>query len=361
MHDGNAANSGTQLSKIVMSSKHSMVIGTTSDVSPRILFWSLANGRLEHEIELGNRNWPLSIKESPDGEYLAVTLMRSNEIACYSISQKKWLWKRPLDEKVAGSSVQFRAGGTTIIFLGIDFLVTYDAQTGNIIKREQSPSGMKKEYVCLSSTGKYFAVWGPRYGHNDHFLGPFDYVKPKWITVRDTGSMTAVLETSKLLKPYKYCGGTFAPDDHSLVLGSLNGEVSVWSLQQGRVIREWQAYGKGAPLFQNAATGATVSSLTISRDGKFLASYGIDLDVDNRDSLFRVKIWDFISSSLLKTFEISDRGASCNHPFPMVFSADGKLFAIEQDKKLCLYDTTTWAVKWCAERNPDGTYYNDQH
>lgn len=360
MHDANAANSETQLSKLVMSSKHSMVIGTSSDLSPQILFWSLANGRLEHEIELGKKKWAYSITNSPDGEYLAVTFMLSNEIGFYSISQKKWLWKRPLEEKVVGTSVQFAADGTDIIVLGLDYLVTYNSRTGHIIKREQSPAGMKKEFACLSSTGRYFAVWGPRVGRNDDFLGPLDYVKPKWITVRDTGNMTAVLETSKLLKPYKYCGGTFAPDDHSLVLGSLNGEVSIWSLQQGKVIREWQAYGKGAPLFQNAATGATVSSLTISRDGKFLASYGIDLDVDNRDSLFRVKIWDFISSSLLKTFEISNRGASCNHPFPMVFSADGKLFAIEQEN-LCLYDTTTWAVKWCAERKPDGTYSKDQH
>jgi WD40 repeat protein len=340
-----ASNAYGALNNLVMDSQFSLLIGDSSE--EKILFWSLDSGKLEYEIALRYKEWVDEMVLSHDQNYLAVTLFKSSynvglsyTIGCYSIKERRWLWKNSLDESTADSSIQFTEDDAGIVFVGLRESAIYDVPTGTVLKRENSPSKIKKGYSCLSPTGKYLAVWGPTSGHNDDFFAPWDYLKPKWAFVYDIEKKETILEITKWLKPFKYCGGTFSSDEQYLLLGSANGIVLVWSIKEGKVVRGWRANGDSSSPFKRGASSYGIHSLTLSPDGRFLATM----------ELFKIKIWNFSNNNLLKVFNKLILGIEECSQYPMVFSRDGKLFALKQNESLCLYDTETWNKKWCVPR-----------
>ena len=69
---------------------------------------------------------------------------------------------------------------------------------------------------------------------------------------------------------------------------------------------------------------------------------------------FAIKIWDYSTNKLLHEFvNVISSNLGMGSGYPMAFSLDGKHFALEQQGKLCLYDTQTWQEKWCVFSWPE--------
>jgi len=67
-----------------------------------IRMWSVENGKLEDVIEFSRREEPKSIAVSTDGELMAAAFWNlpakgerygHSSIACYSLNEKKWVWR----------------------------------------------------------------------------------------------------------------------------------------------------------------------------------------------------------------------------------------------------------------------------
>jgi WD40 repeat protein len=340
----------TRLKNLMVNSQNSHLIGeATPDSGGIVKFWSLADGRLEQEIPLtarGHRDWSSSLALSPDGNNIAVTWLKSKGIGCYSIKENRWMWKKKLEGDIVDRSIQFTADSNRLIVLGWQGILTYDARTGDILKKQESLPGIGDGYSCLSSTARYAAVWGPRLGHDDDFLLPFSFLGAKWIHVFNVEQEKNVMDAAGLLKRYKNCGGAFTPDDGYVAIGSMDGIVRVLSINEEKVVKEWRAYGEDSISLRGSATPNHIDSLVFSRDGRFLATMGYEKG-------FVIKVWDYAGSKLLQTFEkVTDSGMLCGN-YPMIFTPDGEFFAFSQGGRLCLYATTTWTEKWCVNTHTD--------
>jgi len=336
----------TRLRNLVVNSQHSLLVGEAAPDSGGIIqFWSLADGRLEHEIPLaarGHRDWSSSLALSPDGNNIAVTWLKSKDIGCYSIKEKRWMWKKKLEGDIVDRSIQFTADNNRLIVFGWRGILTYDVRTGDILKKQESPSGIRDGYSCLSSTARYAAIWGPRLGHDDDLLQPFSLLGSKWIHVFNVEQEKNVMDAAGLLKRYKNCGGAFTPDEEYVAIGSMDGIVRVLSIKEDKVVKEWRAYGEDSINLKGGATPNHLDSLVFSHDGRFLATMGYEKG-------FVIKVWDYATSKLLQTFEkVTHSGMLCDN-YPMTFTPDGEFFAFSQGGRLCLYATTTWTEKWCVD------------
>jgi hypothetical protein len=230
---------------LLANNQHSTLIGSIGGHGGAIAFWPFSSGRLEHLVYLGEKNWVSDIALSRDGNLIALKLFGHNdlyEIGIYSIKERKWLWKKRDEwEFIPSDPIQFLPDNKSFIVLGFERMITFDTLTGVVLKNEKSPSEIRKGYHCLSPTGRYAAAWGPREKHSE--VGPpFNYLSKKWVFVFDIIQGKVILETGKLLKPYKNCGGTFTPDEKYLVLGSM-GEWLAFGLSSTR-----KSPGSGEPL-----------------------------------------------------------------------------------------------------------------
>lgn len=317
-----------------------------------IRFWSIDDGRLRNIIELGKGESAWIITFSHAGNLMAVA-----DIGCYSFKENRWLWKfkwlddRPgLDEifRLRAESMIFTPDDTKIFVAGSAYFLVYDSKTGEILEKKGGPFQDYPEIEgcairsAFSPSGNLLAVW-QEFSTAAHGGWWKRFKVNKWVTVWDTNKNQVV---SRLEKPKsEMCPGVFSTDEREIAFGSRDGQIRVYSIPEQKLVREWKAHSrskdsKGYPF-------PVIISLALSSGSKYLASKGFG---DGGDE---IKIWHFQKGELAHEFHNVASEINCM-AYPMAFSPDGKYFALEQQGKLCLYDTQTWQEKWCVHSSAKG-------
>jgi WD40 repeat protein len=326
-----------------------------------IRFWSINDGKLETIIRLTIPEFAPRIAVSHDGSLIAVALFNispqlGNDVGCYSIKEKKWLWKYkwvedrpPFDRSLrfTAENMIFTPDDRKIIAAGVAYLVISDARTGEVLERRREPfKDYPGLYGCeirnaLSPSSRYLAIW-QEFSTAAHGQWWKRFRVNKLVTIWD-------IEENKFIASWKKqesqsCAAVFSADEKEIVFCSNDGYIRVWSIIEQKVIRQWQAHSK--------STGSKdypfpeIHFLTLSPDGKYLATKGI---VENGQA---IKIWDFLTGRLVHEFGMKSGGLNCG--YPMAFSPNGKYFGFERCGNLCLYDTQTWQEKWCIPTYTEG-------
>jgi len=353
--DGDGIN---RLESLFVIPQSSLVVGNcATEPAGSIRFWSLEDGKLKHVIKLDVREWAHSLTISHDGNSIVVSLLKSNEIGCYSIKDKKWLWKTKWIEKsVTGNSIQFTADDRRVIVLGFKNSVQFDARTGSILKKREDASRFSGGHslgsvplMTLSSSGRYAAVWQGRLEHNE--WSPKAVFENKWAVIWDLEESKIIADVGGKVTRYKNCGGTFDPTGKYLLLGSMDGHIRVWAIADQTMVKEWQVYSseRKTPFDSDAAPYA-ISSMIFSSDGRLLATMGSD----KVPSTANIKIWDYSNNKLVHEFDDVTRIMGLCNVYPMAFGPEGKTFAFEKKGQLCVYETGTWKEEWCVDSWPEG-------
>lgn len=320
------------------------IVGTVnSHPNPSIRFWSSSNGELKEIIELEKKQWAVALAVSNDGKFLAVSLL-GNQIGCYSLTEKKWLWKENwLGKSTVRNSMKFTLDDRRIVVVGKNNIVIFDAMTGAILKNQEDSrsfsAGFPEQVTrnhALSPSTKYAAFWQGNLEHNE---GPL-YSKNIWVVVRDIENEKTISKQGNIQKKYKNCSAVFSPDEKSLLLGSMDGRVRLWSIIDQKVIKEWPIHEfADLGFFKQNPDPYGIDAILFSPDGYQLATM----------ANFGIKIWDYKANRLIHEFPhvISSSQPMCAG-YPMSFSRDSKYFLFEKQGQLCLYDTKTWKEKWCV-------------
>lgn len=166
-----------------------------------------------------------------------------------------------------------------------------------------------------------------------------------------------------------------SPDGRRLVSGDDSGDVFVWEVATGKVVRRLRAhmgivdlaFSPDSRLLAVAAykplvvweveTGRQVlslsgdpardpyfSNLAFSPDGKQLAAIAHAYDPRTKQWTITVVVWDMTSGALvheLPALQVIPKGGGVDN-VPVAFSPDGKLLAAGSDDGLKLWDTSTW-------------------
>jgi WD40 repeat protein len=344
------------LGKLCFVSDNDLIVAVCgSDPNGSVRFWSTNEGTLKEVWDLGRHQWGGPIAVSNNGNLVVIEIFPKNETACYSLREKKWLWRVNWVERgVVGNDMRFTPDDRKLVVVGFKEIVTYDAKTGAILQRQQDSKGFCAGFSrfntrssAISQSARYAAFWQGRKEAHEKWSASMNI----WAVVRDIEAEKVIAKQEKMKQKYKNCSGTFTPDEKDLVLGSLGGHLRVWSITEQKVIREWIAYGSGeSDPFQKTPSFDAVGSMTFSRKGEYLATMGF-----LKGSGFAIRIWDYSSSKLIHEFvRVSSSGHSMGDQYPMAFSPDGRYFAFEQQGQVCLYDTQNWQEKWCVLSWPEG-------
>jgi WD40 repeat protein len=192
-----------------------------------------------------------------------------------------------------------------------------------------SPDGRR-----LASTDGSRAVrlWGPTAGAlvtelSDQLVEPHALTfSPDSRFVSVAGGRDVYLWEASTGKPrhtFRHCSGTnrhlaFAPDGKRLFGSAIDGTITAWDVESGKMIMTWQAHS------------ASVTALCVSPDGQCVAS-GADFPEN------AVRLWDAASGREMATL----RGHK-NLVHYLVFSHDGsQLVSVCSDQTARLWDRST--------------------
>jgi WD40 repeat protein len=337
-----------KLRKIYFIPQRDLIVGTcSSELNGSIRFWSIDDGKLKDVLDLGKGEWASFLAVSNNGNLIVVGLLAKNEIACYSLTEKKWLWRvNWLDKGVVDIVMRFTTDDQKVVVVGFRNIVTYDAKTGAILQRQEDSEGFSDGFPnyrtrnnAISPSARYSAFWQGNLEHDEGWWSS----KNIWVLVRDIEKEKAIAKQGKIQEKYKNCSAIFSSDEKNLLLGSMDGYVRVWSIAEQKVIREWKVYWLDEPISFKESGGApnAIHSMTFSPNGRHLATIG---HLKGRSA---IRIWDYTTKKLLYEFDGIYLTLPMCSGYPMAFSPDGKYFALEQQGKLCLYDIQAWQEKWC--------------
>jgi WD40 repeat protein len=341
------------LEKLYFIPQHDLIVGACgSQPNGSIRFWSIDEARLKEVLDLGKGTWANSMVVSNNGSLIVASLLGKREIACYSLTERKWLWRVLWVEKgVAGIAMQFSIDDRKVVVVGYRNIVTYNALTGVILERQEDSRSFSNGFPRgrtrnngISPSARYAAFWQGDLEHDEGWWSSGNI----WVLVHDIETGKVLAKQGKVQEKYKNSSAAFTPDEKNLVLGSMDGCVRIWSILEQKVIREWRAYGadeEPVPFRRNPSPNE-IHSMTFSPAGRYLATIG------HLRGGSAVRIWDYTTNKMIHEFAdvISSPWPMC---YPMAFSADGKYFALEQQGQLCLYDTQNWQEKWCIFSWPE--------
>jgi WD40 repeat protein len=325
-----------------------LVATCSSEPNESIRFWSIDNGNLKEVLDLGMNDWATSLAVSNGGDVIAVAFLSRGETGCYSLKEKRWLWKvSRVSKAVFGNSMRFTPDDKKLVVVGVTNIVIYDAHTGAVLQKQEDSKRFSDgfpNYIArlgaISPSGRYAGFWhGYPLVHGETWASSRNI----WVLVRDIEREKTIAKQGKIQEKYKNCSATFTPEEKNLLLGSMDGYVRVWSIADQKVIREWRAYGTGEVqvAFKEMPWPYRIESMTVSPDGRYLATMG-----PHTSKGFTVRIWDYSSNKMIHEFvDVGPNLTMCSG-YAMAFSPDGKYFALEQRGNLCLYDTQTWQRKW---------------
>jgi WD40 repeat protein len=304
-----------------------------------IYFWSTENGRLDHSVSFSKHILPERFDISRDGSRIVVIFSdhtqpekRSLWLGCYSLLEKKWLWKSKWgsNEKEVPQVVRFLPNGRSILTLGYFSVWYYDAETGHRINEQRA---LLKEYPVyrwalrssyVSPSGRYLVIWQEK---------PYEGLARgmnKFVTVWD---LTAGKEVARWKKPDCECQiATFTPDEQSVVFGCKDGYVRERSIKKQSLVRELKTSGE-------------VVSVVFSPNGRYLAA-----NSGRRD----ITVFDYATQRTLQNFHSPgwEYTVIGGEQYPMAFSSDSELMALWDKGRVCIYSTITWEEKWCVVPRP---------
>jgi WD40 repeat protein len=343
------------LGKLYFIPQRDLIVAVCGSVpNGSIRFWSINDGKLMETLDLGKGVWADSMAVSNSGNLVAIALFPKNETMCYTVPEKKLLWNvKWLEKGIVDNAMRFTPDDRKLVAVGFKNIVTYDAETGTLLERQEDSKGFSGGFPryrtrnnAISPSARYAAFWKGNLEHDEGWWSS----KNIWVVVRDIETRKTISKQGKIQEKYKNCSAVFTRDDDNVVLGSMDGHVRVWSIKEQRISREWQAFwdDKPSPFEKNPAPN-NINSMLFSREGQYLATMGFDIK-----SRFAIRIWEYSSNKLIHEFTdvISSSLGMCSG-YPMAFSLDGKYFALEQQGQLCLYDTQNWEEKWCVLSWPE--------
>lgn len=328
----------------------------------KISFFSIEEGKEINSILLDVGEDGGKTASSHDGKLIGIgstvwgeqisSGLQSIRIACYSIAQNKWLWRANWPDweethKDVIQSVIFTRDDRRIVAAGKRSVVVYDATTGEVLRKWRDPF---KDYpnwrfdvtqVAFSANGRYLVIWQEyKPWHLNDYL--FWFMVNREVTVWDIQQDKLV---ARWRKPEElYWGGVLSDE---VIFGSRDGYIRIWSISEQKMLRKWKAYW-GRDGYNRYAYSSHLMALTVSQDGKYIATkgYGVDRPRDQDTVKNVIKIWNLETERFIREFADIEYGVFGK--YPMVFSSDSRYFAFDQKGRLCLYDAQTWERKWCV-------------
>jgi WD40 repeat protein len=319
----------------------SVLVGTTyfgGDGQEHIFFWSFPEQERSFIVDLRKNEWVEHIAKNCDDDRIVISTYcldrnrMSPYLGCYSLSQRKWIWKVYAfhQQEIYVEKISFSDEGKKVLVLDRTQIYTLDAETGKIIRNNEA---LRNEYpvrnkvdthAFFSPKGKYCCIWQT-----------FIRESPLFDWLHSEGNQELALwdmeKNQMVLKMTNSNIGTaaawFSNSEDSLFLSHFDGSVSVWFIPNGKKVFEWKVGTSG------------LWYLFSDKGGRFIGTY----------SLERVKIWNY--PYVAPVMEFQDIIDMTSHIWednsPMCLSDDGKFFAIEKLGVLYLYETTSWKEIWC--------------
>lgn len=277
-----------------------------------IRLWSVENGKLEDFIEFSRRERPESIDVSPDGDLMTVAFWNLPEkgeryghssIACYSLNEKKWVWRKDWPSKFDGArKVKFSSDGLKVTVIGVKYIHVYDAWAGEELEVIGEPLkdypiiGMSVRGSVLSPSGRYFVVWQEKPPPGHHILGRL--IANQWVAVWDLQTRKQIARWGK--PQYVNSCAVFTKDEKNILFGS-GGHIRVWSVEKRDMILDW-------------SVGATaIDYLQFSDDYRYFAIFG-------GGQKFQIIIFDYPEKKEIHRFSGFVVCMGRENPFPWLFS-----------------------------------------
>ncbi len=301
----------------------------------------------------------ISVSYSPDGRFLAVGFHKDGA--------ELWDVKRKCRVKVLAPPgrttrcVYDPTGARLAVYredgnndADRDAIVLWNARTHEKETELPAPDGFAPSYdvrhLAFSRNGEMVAAY---------FQGYPDEVRGNcYVAVWDVATGRALWHKKAEKTGAAYSGFVgavcFGPDDKTLFVGDFDGRIYCRDVRDGSELSKWQAYGNKKEKKEKRETGSGLACLTLSPDGRLLAS-----SAAYRDPV--VKLWD------AETGE--PRGVLTGHQSwvaSLQFSADGrKLYSAGSDTTLRIWDVDEltlddsrgghWGSIGCLSLSPDGT------
>lgn len=297
---------------------------------------SIAKLKVEFDLSPGDAS---ALDWSPDGKFLAVSGILNSEVKVFDVQNKKLSLTL---KKLAGGSQgiaygpdgHFIAAGQafTQSLKGVSIFV-WDAKTGVLVKSITGPFPIDKPansvtYLAFSPDGRYLAV-----GYYGNFPYPGDN-----IYLYDTRSWAPFKSFGDAKAPAKG-GFVFSPDGQHIAHGTLSGEIRIWGVASGQLIRTIVAHSDHVESFAYSPDGKRIVSGTAtgSTRGHLNQATRKFVTVKNEE---QVRIFGMANDKPLRTIE-----GFTNSVRVLVFSREGKyLVSGSDDKTIKIWETGKWEV-----------------
>ena len=295
-------------------------------INGQIAMWNCHSGQNEYPVFQTPDSWISDIVFSPDGQQF-VTCSGAATIWQTATGEPTGLRLEPgpycfQDTEIKSAAFspdgKWLATGTD----GEHCVLLWQLSDGQMVRKlGQFESAITKlafspDGTSLATASKYFpgiSLWSATTGERMAHLA---CKQPRTLQFSPDGMTLAFTETNesgiRLWKPNRNTNptvlevshdiecGVLSDDGRHLVTGDEDGEVSLWDIESAKKIRQWN-------------DSKNVWHVAISRDRRFVASSSL---LGNQ-----IRLWDFQSDELLKTFEISEHLSSFD------ISPDGCLLA----------------------------------
>jgi WD40 repeat protein/uncharacterized caspase-like protein len=365
----------------------------------RVQLWEAATGNLRQEIAIASATGS-AVAFSPDGRYVVVG-SKNKTAQVWEIGTNR------LIREVGGLDGIFTAFAFSLnsqYFLAaerVNAAQMWEIESGKLINTfmGEAPSVKSVTFttdgngILTAGISKSANLWDLKAGNQLRTFGPdeFGYLivatSPNGRYALTSGGKTARLwdiETGKLLKafatgapPYPFCPAAFSHDGRLLV-AYLSGNIGIWEVESGELVREIQQSQKESNLIRTLAFSPKADNILIGYWGK-----GVQLlDVENgnilrtfgqgESSVLRestatfspdgryiltggwggsmARLWDSKSGKLLREFE--GHSSTIN---AVAFSPDGQ-YALTgaEDKTARLWDIKTGKLLHTFEDHAQG-------
>lgn len=220
----------------------------------------------------------------------------------------------------------------TQMLKGVSVFV-WDAKTGALVKSITGPFPIDKPansvtYLAFSPDGRYLAV-GYRGNFPKNGVNIYLYDTFTWMPIKSFGDASDIIK-----------GGLFfSPDGRHIAHGTLGGEIRIWEVATGQLVREIKAHSDYVESFAYSPDGKQIVSGTAtgSTKGDLNQATGKFVTVKNEE---QVRIWGMDGGKPLRTIEGFTTSVRV-----LVFSREGKyLVSGSDDKTIKIWDTGKWEV-----------------